>query len=151
MPYKNGTNTPQEKAFIVAMAATGDPVESARRAGYAHPGARAHDLMNRPKIGAEVAKMQMERITGELLPLAVDALKRLLINPKTPAGAVVQAAKVVMDRSFGEDGKDGKAPHEMTGDELARALDRLRHEAVDRARPVIEGTTSAQPAPNVMD
>src|ERR1043165_5227355 len=137
MPYKNGTHTPQEKAFIVAMAATGDAVESARRAGYSHPAQRAHDILNRPRIGTEVARLQMERLSSELLPLAVDALHRLLVSKNTPPGAVVQAAKLVLDRTLGE--TDGsKAPHEMNGEELARALDALRREAADRARPVLE-------------
>jgi phage terminase small subunit len=150
MPNKRGVQTPQERKFIATLSESGDPHGAAKAAGYAYPAQSAHHLMQRPAIQAEMVRVQLERLANKLLPLAVNAIERLLTDARTPAGAVVQAAKLVMDRTLGEsDG--GKAPHEMNGDELARALDSLRREAADRARPVIDAPVSAQVAPNVLD
>lgn len=121
-------------------AATGHAQYAATQAGYARPSAAASQALARPAIQAAIREEQAARLNNELLPLAVRAIERLLLDPKTPAGATVQAAKLVMDRTLGDTGAaGGKEPHEMTGEELARALDRLRREAADRAKPMIEG------------
>lgn len=150
MPIKSGTKTPQERAFLAHLPESTTPRHAAAAAGYANPSVSAHQLMQRPAIYAEAVQVQLERMHKTLLPLAVNAIERLLTDTRTPAGAVVQAAKLVMDRTLGESDST-KAPHEMNGDELARALDSLRREAADRARPVIDVAPIAQPAPNVLD
>lgn len=147
MPLKSGALTPQEKAFIESYVVVCDAQEAAKEAGYAQPRSQGYQVLQRPHIQSEITKIQQERIANTLLPLAVNAIERLLISEKTPAGAVVQAAKLVMDRVLGESGADSKEPHEMTGDELANALAKLRQEAANRAKPVIEH----EPAPNVLD
>ncbi len=150
MPDQRGRKTPQESLFVQAMAATNDAVFSAREAQYAHPAQRAHDLMKRPAIVAEVLQLQQERLFNEILPLAVEVHKALLLNPATPAGAKVRAVELAYDRAFGAEGAaSGKQPHEMTADELARELDRLKSEAAARARPVIEGTAETVEEPGV--
>jgi hypothetical protein len=147
MPKKGGTITPQERQFIDSYAKSGNVLESAKNAGYTQPSA-GYRALNRPGVNAEIVRAQTERLNNHLLPLAINALERLLIDKRTPAGAVVQAAKLVMDRTIGsESGESGKAPHEMTGDELARQLERLRQEAAIRSKPVID----AQNVPNVLD
>ena len=142
MPNKKGVLTPQERAFTQAYADTADAQYSGAIAGYSQPDAQSYTVLARPKIQAEIVRIQQERMTNELLPLALDAIHRLLTDKKTPAGAQVQAAKLVMDRSFGvQDASDkAKQPHEMTGDELARQLDRLRHEAAVRSGKIIDVT-----------
>jgi len=138
MPRIGGTLTPQEQACAEAFAATGSTTEAGEAANYAHPVFAASRTLARPAVAAEVARIQLERISNEVLPLAVDVHVALLRNPRTPAGALVQAVKLAYDRALGVGAADGKEPHEMTADELARALNALKREQSDRAAPIIE-------------
>lgn len=138
MPKKDGKATHQERAFIAAYVDIGDARAAADRVGYAHSRA-GYAVLARPEVQEAVRVAQAARLAQDILPKAVAAIERVLTDPKMPAGAVVQAAKLVLDRCLG-DGKDGqnKAVHEMTGDELSRAIDHLRREAAARAAPVID-------------
>lgn len=139
MPLKNGRMTNQEKVFIGALAETSDKIFAARQAGYAYPESTACNLVNKQSLMVEVHRIQQERLDSELLPAAINALHRLLTDTRTPSGAVVQAAKVVLDRTLGvQNPESSKGVHEMTGDELARQLDRLRHEAAARSGKIID-------------
>lgn len=131
--------TKQEAVYATVYAETGNSLYAATQAGYAQPRVGAWRAAQRPEVQERVLAVQTERINNHLLPLAVGALERILTDPKAPAGAQVQAAKLVLDRALGDGSAAAdKAPHEMTGDELARQLERLRQEAAARARPVID-------------
>jgi phage terminase small subunit len=120
-----------------AMAATSDKKYSAEKADYRFPDQSAHKLLQRPAVLAEIARQQQEKLFSEVLPAAVQCLADIIRNDRAPAGARVQAAKVVMDRTLGmDDAKNGKEPHEMTGEELANAIAQLEQIAADRAKPV---------------
>lgn len=140
MRVRKGSLTPQERVFVQHMAGTGDKQYSAEKAGYAVPAQTSDKLVKRPRVMAEVARLQSERLFNEALPAAVDCLVSIIRNDKAAAGARVQAAKVVLDRTLGaQEGAQAKEPHEMTGEELARAieqLDVLEAEALKRAKPV---------------
>jgi hypothetical protein len=139
MPLKNGHLTPQEQGLAAAYVATGSVRRAGEAVGYAHPLPAAHKALQRPAIAAEVTRLQLERISNELLPLAVDVHKELLTSKTTPAGAKVQAVKLAYDRAFGsQDAAGGKEAHEMTGDELAAAIDKLRMRQADLAKPIID-------------
>lgn len=121
------------------MAVTGDPTYSAAKAGYSTPQPRGSEVLARPKVQAEIARLQMARLFDEVLPIAVEQHKALLLNPLTPAGAKVQAIKLAYDRTLGrDDAAGGKDPSEMNGDELAEAIERLYRERSARAKPIIE-------------
>lgn len=135
VPLKNGDLTPAERKIIHAMAGTGDRAYAQTFAGVTQPA--VSKALQRPAVQAEIAQRQVERLFCEALPAAVDCLIGLIINDKAPAGARVQAAKVVMDRTLGLEGSsNGKEAHEMTGEELARAIDELTRIASDKARDV---------------
>lgn len=137
--------TPSERAFSEVFAGTMDAQYAAKAAGFSAPHSSGYKALQRPAIQAEIARIQQERLFSELLPLAVDAHIDLLTNKSTPAGARVQAVKLVYDRTLGEkagEGGAGKEPHEMTADELANQLIKLRREAAERASPVIDVTPS---------
>lgn len=139
MPLKNGRQTPQERALITAFVATGDKTQAGVAAGYAHPATRAGAALARPAIAAEVARLQLERIANELLPLAVDVHMWLLTEKAVGAGAKVQAVKLAYDRAFGsQDAAGGKQPHEMTGAELASEIEKLKRRASDLAKPIVD-------------
>lgn len=137
MPKQNGHLGKQERAFAAAYAETGNTQFSSMQAKYAHGSVSGSRTLARPAVQAEIARIQTERLFNEVLPAAINCLREIIINPKAPAGARVQAAKVVMDRTLGQDdAQQGKEPHEMTGEELARAIAELEAVAAGRARVV---------------
>ena len=137
MPLKDGTMTPAETKIASAMAATGDRAYAQRVANVSQPA--VSKALQRPAVQAEIARQQVERLFAEALPAAVTCLVNLIQNEKAPAGARVQAAKVVMDRTLGRDDAEGaKAPHEMTGEELAKAIEELSRLASEKAKPVLQ-------------
>ena len=152
MPLKSGKITPGERAFAAAYAETGSQGYAGKKAGYVSA-AGASLALQRPAVQAEIARIQTERLFNEVLPLAVRVHIDLLQNPATPAGARVQAVKLAYDRTLGTDASaSDKQPHEMTADEIAKALAEARLRAAtlesvkaDRAKPVIDAS------PGVLD
>ena len=149
MPLKNGRLTPRERALVPAFVATGSAAQAGKLAGYSSAEA-AHNALARPAIRGEVVRQQLERLENDILPLAVDALKSLLTDKAIPHGARATAVKIALDRVLGsKDAGQGKEPHEMTADELAQEIDRLRSIKADKARPVLEAEPT--PDPGVFD
>lgn len=142
MPLKDGRLTEQEKRFVQHVVETGNPSYAARQSGYKSRGAVAQ-TMSRPAIQQAISEAQIVALHNEILPLAVAAHKRLLSDPKTPSGAVVQAIKLAYDRTLGTQENAGdKEPHEMNAAELANAIQNLERIKSEKARPVIEGSTN---------
>ena len=139
MPIKGGKQTTSERAFAHHYALTGDRNYAAAKAGYADPPSGASRALARPAVQAEIARVQQERLFSEALPAAVQCLISIATDPKAAAGARVQASKVILDRTLGiDEAMKGKEPHEMTPDELAKAIERLQRLASDKARPIVE-------------
>jgi len=135
MPRKNGHLTAMERGVAAQMAATGDATYTAAKLGMSGPG--VYKAIARPAVQAEIARQHQEMLFTELLPLAVAAHKRILSDPRSPAGAVVQAVKLAYDRTLGADEANRtKEPHEMTPEELATAIGTLERVAAERAKPV---------------
>lgn len=150
MPLKTGRLTPKERRVAVAMAQTGDQRVAARAAGL-FDASGVSKALQRPAVQEEIRRVQVELLFSQVLPLAVSQHLALLEDPKTPAGAKVQAIKLAYDRTLGtQEGASSKAPHEMTPNEITSALaeSRLRLAALesakaDQARPILE----AEPSP----
>ena len=138
MPLKNGKLTPKERAFSRVLADTQNVSYAAHKAGLKGKFAGS-EVLARPAVKAEVARIQQERLFSEALPLAVNTVVSILKSETSPAGARVQAAKLVFDRTLGTDeaGKQ-KEPHELTAEELQAKIDELKHLAAERARVVLE-------------
>jgi phage terminase small subunit len=149
MTRKGEQLTPQQRIFVNNAALTGNKVQAARAAGYKHPEIKAHAVAAKPAVQAEIRRQQLEMLFNEVLPLAVGVHLQLLKDPKTPAGARVQAVKLAYDRTLGlAEGAEHKEPHEMTSDEIAKAIGQLEAVAFARAKPVLE-LESAQGAQQV--
>lgn len=148
MPVKGGAMTHQEQVFADAYVATGDKHYAAEKAGYSDRRVGAHRSLAKPAVLAEIAAQQHARLFNEALPLAVGRLISIVQDARSPAGAAVQAAKLIFDRTLGQQGADGaKAAHEMTGEELQKAIDALRKEVAERSRTTIDVT----PEPSVFE
>lgn len=93
--------------------------------------------MRKAHIIAEVRRQEELRLNLEALPAAVSLLTRAVTDDTFPANARVSAAKIIMDRTIGkEDAAAGKEPHEMTAEELQRAIEQLEREAGNRAKVI---------------
>jgi len=145
VPRKNGALTPREKAFIEPMARTGDRAYAAYRAGLAQPDAAGSQLMAREAVRAEVVRRHTDLLFNELLPLAVEAHRKLLTDAAVPAGARAQAVKLAYDRTIGasEAGADQKDPSEMTLDEIIKRSEELQRERETRAKDITPDAPSS--------
>lgn len=145
MPIKGGKLTAQERKFSQVYADTGSVGYAAEKAGYAFPHVSGSKALARPAVQESIKRQQLARLNNELLPLALDTIEGILRNPKATDSNKNTAAGLVMKYSVGSagEGAQEKEPHEMTADELQQQIDRLRREAADRARPVIDVEPSA--------
>lgn len=88
---------------------------------------------------AEFRKQVME----QGVPAAFDGLMRVLQDPRASATALASASRTMLEAAsllkVPEDGGE-KEPHEMSAGELQAKIARLRAEALERARPVIDVT-----------
>jgi phage terminase small subunit len=142
----------QQKTFSNHYAATGDAVYSATKAGYASPAPRASQNLALATVQAEIVRLQTAKLFNEALPAAVKCLVDIIQSDKAPAGARVQAAKVVLDRTLGSDeGGRTKEPSEMTPEELANEIDKLTRIASERAKPVENHSQLDEPEPSSID
>lgn len=140
MPTKTGRRTDKEALFIGHMASTGDATFAAVKAGYTQPAVEGWKKMHNPAIADAVRKAQVARLSGDLLPKALDLLEAVLIDPKEATRNRLTAAQIVVKHSLGGAGEgDNKEPHEMTPAELQARIDTLRRAMADKAKPVIEG------------
>lgn len=108
------------------MVRTGDKAYSAHKAGYAHPESNGALIAARPAIDAEIQQRSAARLHNEGVPLAISVLIEIAGDPRQPGNTRVNAANGIMKHAnAGSEGAGGKEPHEMTAEELARAIDTL--------------------------
>lgn len=138
MPDKVGRMTTQEERFIDIMARTGcEPAEAAKLAAYKSSSAAAK-LMDRPAVQAAIRERESAILVNELLPLATGVLRDALTAPGVAWNHRLKAVDIVHKRAYAsDDAGSGKAPSEMSPDELAAALDKLKSELADRSRPPV--------------
>lgn len=146
MPRKGGKLTPNERAIARIYAQTGDSAYANKQAGYSPHSSSASKALQRPAVQAEVLRIQRELLVNDLLPLATSRLHKILADDTVKPSDHVQAVKVVYSHTLAstEAGSD-VPPHEMTPDQLAKALEdaRLRAAALesikaDRSREIID-------------
>ena len=147
MPLKNGHFTPKERKFLEAYAETGDRELAEKKAKYVT--GMGWQVLAREDVQREIVARQVAILTSEALPCAVNTILEIMRNPKAPAAARVQAAKLTFDRVLPahSDGS-AKEPHEMTPEELAQAIDKLESIAAGKARAI---DPPNDPQPGVFD
>ena len=148
MPSKTGRFTRRETMFAERFAATGDAVYAAEKAGYSSPRQAASQNANNPVIAAECRRLVADQLATQTLP-AASRRHLALLNDDTVTGQVLIRG-IELAYKFGlasPDGAEGKELHEMTGEELQRALQRLRQEAAERSRVVIEHVAKRETPP----
>lgn len=141
MQGRSSQQSEQEVTFAQVYATTGDKLYAAAQAGYTQPRVAAHRLLARPLVQAEIKRQQTERLFSQVLPVAIEVLHKILADDTENSRNRIAAAKIVLDRTLGaaDAAADAKEPHEMTADELAARIARLRQrqaELADAARDV---------------
>lgn len=102
--------------------------ESARLAGYAHPKQSAYDLTRNPAIIALMRQARQTLYQADLVNVAADTIRSVMLDVDAPASARVSAARTAMELA-GDLGKnaeavgEGKTLAELSPDELARMID----------------------------
>ena len=143
MPDKTGRFTRRETMFTERFAATGDAVYAATTAGCSSPRQAASQNANNPAIAAECRRLVAHQLATETLPAASKRHIALLNDPTTTGQVLIRAIELGYRYGLGSpDPGDGKELHEMTGAELQSALQKLRLEAVERTRVLIEHEAS---------
>jgi len=139
MPVKGGKLTPRERAIAKHYAASGDKTLAAKKAGYAVPHVAGHEVLARPAVAAEAQRISLARLQNEVLPLAIERHLKLLTDKQTAGPALTKAIELAYKYGLSGDAAGAnKQPHEMTGEELAQAIDALKRAAADRAKPIID-------------
>lgn len=102
--------------------------ESARLAGYAHPKQSAYDLTRNPAIIMLMRQARRTLYESDLVNVAADTIRSVMLDVDAPASARVSAARTAMELA-GDLGKNaeaadaGKSLAELSPDELARMID----------------------------
>lgn len=132
--------TDKEARFVGHLAHTGNATYAAKMAGYAHASQKGALKSHDPALAEAVRKEQARRLSGELLPLALNLLEKVLTDEQEATRNRITAAQTVLKYSLGLTGDraDAKEPHEMTTDELQARIDALRRVQADKAKPVID-------------
>lgn len=128
----------KRRTFIERYVATGDAQRAAAEAGYAQPRSAGYTVLASPAGAADVARLQLDRLTNEVLPLAVDTLIACMRATAAPWAAKNQAAKIGLEYSVGrsDNGGGGKEEHEMTAGELDARILELEARKINLARPI---------------
>lgn len=140
MPDIKGRMSDKEKSFISAYVATGDRAYSAAQAGYVQPATAASKLLANPHI-RDAVEARINALGDDAAELAMRFIVTTLTDEKAAGSLRMTAAKLALGDYRTRKGVEsaGKDPSEMTGEELAARIERLRQEASERAIPVIEG------------
>lgn len=142
----------KRQSFLQKFVATGDAQRAAAEAGYAQPRSAGYKILATPSGAADVARLQLDRLTNEVLPLAVDTLITCMRATAAPWAAKNQAAKIGLEYSVGrsDNGGGGKEEHEMTAGELDARILELEARKINLARP-IEATILEDQAAGVFE
>lgn len=137
MPDKKGRLTPMEGIFAKHLGETGDATYAATKAGYSQPVVVGSQKRQDPRIQAASRASARDRLRSEGAEVGVRVLIEIASDVKQPAGARVQAAdKLVRHSGISAEGSDGLEPHEMTAEQIARAIEELTRAAASGAKPV---------------
>lgn len=121
--------TDRQRDFVTYLVRENkNATESARLAGYAHPKQSAYDLTRNPAIIMLMRQARRTLYESDLVNVAADTIRSVMLDLDAPASARVSAARTAMELA-GDLGKnaeaagEGKTLAELSPDELARMID----------------------------
>lgn len=126
-----------EAQFARHLGETGDATYAATKAGYAVPVVVGSQKRHDPRILAAARQAARDRLRSEGAEVGVKVLIDIASDAKQPAGARVAAAvNLVKHSGISAEGSDGAEPHEMTAEQIAKAIGELERAASAVAKPV---------------
>ena len=87
--------------------------------------------IGKPHVLNEIARLELERLVTEGVPAAISCLVEIASNKRAPAGARVQASKVILDRAFaGDDATNERPLHEWTAAQISERIEQFERRAL---------------------
>lgn len=124
-----------QRAFAEAFARLGNREAAEQEAGLT-PG-YGYKLLLRPDVQSEIIAREHARLISEGLPAGLDALIEIARSTKAPAASRVAAGKALLDRALPIMGEARqKDLHELSPDEISKAIANLEGMAASMATPV---------------
>lgn len=137
MPDKTGRLTPMEGVFAKHYGETGDATYAATKAGYSQPVVVGSQKRQDPRVLAASRAAARDRLRSEGAEVGVRVLIDIASDAKQPAGARVNAAvNLVKHSGISAEGADTLEPHEMTPEQIAKAIGELERNAAAQAKAV---------------
>jgi hypothetical protein len=144
VPITEAELTAMQERFAKGFASTRDHVYAATKAGYRSPAVRGYDVLKHPAVAARVDELIKEKFVryAEDVP---DVLATIMYDIKAKGADRIKAATLIAKGAGYDAEKDNSdlQPHEMTPEQLAKALnlkrvqlDALEQVAADKARPI---------------
>ena len=124
MAPKIARKSAMQRAFVDKLAATGDAVYAADRAGYCQPATAASKLLAVPGVRREVEREVRSRL-DKLALMTLGRFDMMLADPQTPNRDVVAIGKVVMThwQASVADASSAKEVAELSGPDLAKRVE----------------------------
>lgn len=139
--------TAMERTFSSKMAATGDHVYSAEKAGYAFPAQAAAKLVKHPGVIADMQRHIENELQNDLAPLAVWRLRKVMLDDNQKGAVHVQGAKLILGYALNKLGVGERDLAEMPAEQIRELLIETERAYAARMKTV----ESAQAAPNLFD
>lgn len=132
------TLTEQQKAFIhnFTTKAVGNAKKSAELAGYKHPAQQGYELKN--KLSVEIDEANRKLLQGNV-PLAIQTLKELIEDTKTPSSVKLGAVNSILDRNnYTGTIKTEDVTQKKTDEQLQTELQHLLNTIDTSKVPIVE-------------
>lgn len=113
-----------QRAFVDRLAATGDAVYAAEKAGYSQPYSSASKLLAVPGVRREVEREVRSRL-DKLALMTLGRFDQMLADDQTPNRDVVAIGKVVMThwQASVADASSARDVAELSGPDLAKRVE----------------------------
>jgi|MGYP001182351015 hypothetical protein len=92
------TLTDKQSAFVTNFSQTGNATQSAITAGYSPTTAEQQGYNLKQSLSAEI-DTATRKLMGATVPMAIEKLRRLLVDDKTPASVQLGAINSILDRT----------------------------------------------------
>ena len=129
--------TTQQKAFIenFTIKAPGNAKKSAELAGYKHPAQQGYELKN--KLALEIEEANRKLLQSNV-PLAIQTLKDLIEDAKTPGSVKLGAVNSILDRNnYSGVIKTEDITQKKTDEQLQTELKHLLN-TLDTKEPIVQ-------------
>jgi hypothetical protein len=113
--------------FVDQVALGFDPAEVARGLGISNPVVSAGELLRHPQVRKALQAAAQVRLDSRAMPMAMDAIEKILADENAPAAVRAKLAVAVFDRAMPKAEKDqAPNPTDMSKDQLLQLVSQLQ-------------------------